>query len=265
MVFTGSTASWSGRYGAKAAIAGPRGMLRYIFSVRGAKQIAKHTAFGAAWAVAFDSYVLASGLSEGPSMLPTLEAREDRLVYVKMPLLRFWARWQPTAWLGDQAQSRPEVPTNNVPRDGLYWTTRSNKSDRTMGYPLAIGDLVVATSPRDPWKEICKRIIGLPGDKVLIDPRIAPQPVAPSDDAGRLDDDDLEAFARKTIGRPAVDGVDGETHRALPVLDENRYVTVPPGHLFLAGDNMSNSTDSRAYGTIPIGCLKGKVVARVSR
>jgi len=35
---------------------------------------------------------------------------------------------------------------------------------------LRRGDLVVATSPRDPTMTICKRILGMPGDVVCVDP-----------------------------------------------------------------------------------------------
>ncbi|RUS21821.1 IMP1 inner mitochondrial membrane peptidase-like protein [Endogone sp. FLAS-F59071] len=38
---------------------------------------------------------------------------------------------------------------------------------------------------------------------------------------------------------------------------------VPPGHVWLGGDNMSNSTDSRLYGPVPLALVKGRVFARV--
>ena len=36
-------------------------------------------------------------------------------------------------------------------------------------------------------------------------------------------------------------------------------VEVPSGHLWLQGDNKDNSTDSRDYGPVPYGMLRGKV------
>lgn len=38
-------------------------------------------------------------------------------------------------------------------------------------------------------------------------------------------------------------------------------VTVPTGHVFLAGDNRSVSEDSRYVGTLPVTAIDGKVVA----
>jgi len=38
---------------------------------------------------------------------------------------------------------------------------------------------------------------------------------------------------------------------------------VPEGTLFLVGDNRKNSTDSRAFGCIPLEKMEGKIIARV--
>jgi inner membrane protease subunit 1 len=38
---------------------------------------------------------------------------------------------------------------------------------------------------------------------------------------------------------------------------------VPEGHVFLAGDNLPWSRDSRNYGPVPMGLINGKIVARV--
>jgi inner membrane protease subunit 1 len=39
-------------------------------------------------------------------------------------------------------------------------------------------------------------------------------------------------------------------------------VEVPPGHVWLQGDNKDNSTDSRDYGPVPYGLVTGKVFYR---
>ena len=40
-------------------------------------------------------------------------------------------------------------------------------------------------------------------------------------------------------------------------------VEVPPGHVWLQGDNKDNSTDSRDYGPVPFALIMGKVFVRV--
>lgn len=84
------------------------------------------------------------------------------------------------------------------------------------------GDLIDFVSPRDPTYSVCKRVIGIEGDVVLLDP---------SGEKGSKRD----------------------------------YIKIPAGYLWVVGDNLSNSNDSREYGPIPLGIVRGKIVSRVSR
>ena len=43
-----------------------------------------------------------------------------------------------------------------------------------------------------------------------------------------------------------------------------RFMKVPKGHVWLQGDNIANSIDSRNYGAVPEATLKGRILARVS-
>eukprot|EP00126_Sphaerothecum_destruens_P011035 Sdes_comp20843_c0_seq1m17548 len=49
------------------------------------------------------------------------------------------------------------------------------------------------------------------------------------------------------------------------IMDQNtlKWVRIPKGHLWLAGDNKLNSTDSRTYGPVPYALIQGRVVFRV--
>ncbi|KAG9439697.1 hypothetical protein H6P81_019862 [Aristolochia fimbriata] len=43
----------------------------------------------------------------------------------------------------------------------------------------------------------------------------------------------------------------------------SRTVVVPKGHVWIQGDNVLQSNDSRHFGAIPYGLLQGKVVCRI--
>ncbi|RUP52395.1 peptidase S24/S26A/S26B/S26C [Jimgerdemannia flammicorona] len=65
------------------------------------------------------------------------------------------------------------------------------------------------------------------------------------------------AVCKRILGMP------GDYICADPTVLERRYLTVPKGHVWLGGDNISNSTDSRVYGPVPYALVKGRVFARL--
>ncbi|KAI8976795.1 peptidase S24/S26A/S26B/S26C [Pilobolus umbonatus] len=58
-------------------------------------------------------------------------------------------------------------------------------------------------------------------------------------------------------------GMPGDNICTDPTIKERKYITVPQGHIWVAGDNLSNSTDSRVYGPVPLGLVRGRVIAKV--
>jgi inner membrane protease subunit 1 len=102
------------------------------------------------------------------------------------------------------------------------------------GRGVKVGDVITYTHPIFPRDKGCKRIIGMPGDFVSV---ITP---------GRADDD-LE-----------VEDVDGKWASV-----KEEFVQVPPGHCWVAGDNLEWSRDSRLYGPLPLALVRAKVYAVV--
>jgi len=120
------------------------------------------------------------------------------------------------------------------------------------------GDVVVFRLPREPSTNYIKRVVGLPGDRVVYDrhrltingQRIDVDP--PIDPASRgATEHEEQLFER----RHAIKVLFPESRR-------NGEYVIPDGHYFMMGDNRDNSTDSRyeAVGLIPETHLVGEAV-----
>lgn len=122
--------------------------------------------------------------------------------------------------------------------DGEYILT--SKLAYKFGEPIR-GDVVVFKSPEDEEVDFIKRIIGIPGDKVKI------QSGEVYVNGKRLMEDYIQHPSNPIEGGFLVDG---------------QEVSIPDGQLFVMGDNRPRSSDSRAFGPIPIQSIIGKVFFR---
>lgn len=109
-----------------------------------------------------------------------------------------------------------------------------NKLAYILGTPER-GDIVVFRPPSDHGKFYVKRIIGVPGDTVIL--RGGDVYVQTPDGAAPVELDEPyldERNSGRTFAHPGGGG------------GEERY-TVPEGHYFLLGDNRQGSLDSRSF------------------
>lgn len=93
------------------------------------------------------------------------------------------------------------------------------------------GDIIVFYLPLDPGQEYIKRVIGLPGDTVEINGR------------------------QVYVNQQLLD----EPYIAARTISTGTWA-VPEGQLFVMGDNRNNSSDSRAWGTVPLADVVGKAL-----
>ena len=108
------------------------------------------------------------------------------------------------------------------------------------GRDVKVGDLVDFEHPLVPGTGAIKRVVGMPGDFVVKD---TPAGIVMGADG--------------LLGRLAAEDVlkkDGK---------EKMMLQVPEGHCWILGDNILESRDSRTYGPLPLGLIKGKVIAKV--
>jgi signal peptidase I len=97
------------------------------------------------------------------------------------------------------------------------------------------GDIVVLKYPLDPTVDYIKRVIGLPGDEVVLD-------------QGRV------WVNGELIDEPYVDAPDRMARLS---------THVKPAHFFVLGDNRRRSCDSREFGLVPQDYVRGKVDLRI--
>jgi len=58
-----------------------------------------------------------------------------------------------------------------------------------------------------------------------------------------------------------VTGIEGDWIEHPPAISPHTYI--PRGHVWLEGDNRSNSTDSNVYGPVPYGLLRSRVFYKI--
>jgi signal peptidase I len=149
------------------------------------------------------------------------------------------------------------------------------ETGRVFGEAPKLGDVVVFRWPGNRSQAGVERVVGLPGDRIqmrqgqlFINDRAAS---LKPDGIGDAEDDTggVQRAHRYIETLP-----NGVSHAIFKIrdngwLDNTPEVTVPPGHLFVMGDNRDNSADSRVplreggVGLLPIDNLIGRADAVV--
>ncbi len=101
-----------------------------------------------------------------------------------------------------------------------------------------LGDVVVFQAPIDNEKDFIKRVIGTPGDTIMIA------------------EGDVYVNGKK-LDQSAYLKPDVKTYGG-SFLKENQTVTVPDGQYFVMGDNRPYSSDSREWGFVKKSALIGE-------
>ena len=137
-----------------------------------------------------------------------------------------------------------------------------NRLSQVVGDPLKTGDIVVLEAPidmpeeteyatylADTWKDrliklvkktlYIKRVIGVPGDRLVIDGREV-------------------SINGEILDEPYIN-----PERFHNYINNNIDIEIPDGYVFCMGDNRDKSKDSRSFGLVPISKIEGKATFRL--
>jgi signal peptidase I len=114
--------------------------------------------------------------------------------------------------------------------------------------PIRRLDVVVFKYPEEPERDFIKRVIGLPGETVELRQKRVYINGTPLD----------EPYAHYL--QPAASSAGQHEITSYDVRERYGPVTVPPDQYFVMGDNRDNSQDSRYWGFLPRGYIKGKAL-----
>lgn len=152
-----------------------------------------------------------------------------------------------------------KVPFSDWFSDPTYMTGPS-KPER--------GDVVVFKYPQEVSLNYIKRVVGMPGDTIEIIEKVVyvnGKAIEMKEVEGTkiLSDMDekykkynFKFFETKTGEHTHISQVDQDN-----IFNANFYkITVPQNHYFVMGDNRDFSADSRSWGFVPFGHIKGKAI-----
>lgn len=125
---------------------------------------------------------------------------------------------------------------------------------------LQHGDLAIFHFPRDPSKDLVKRVVALPGDRLrLRSGRLVLNGQPLDEPYATFEADEPNAFRDEfPFLRDLDPSVDPEWWTALRADVRNGEITVPPAAAFVLGDNRNNSDDSRYWGFVPLNEIVGR-------
>lgn len=219
------------------------------------RELNKALLFAVVLALIIRAFVVQAFKIPSSSMVPTLLIGDHLLVNKFIYGTRF--SFIDGAILKLREPKRGDIIVFQYPReDGKVDT-------KTITIRIPFTDTVIYEFTYDRDVDYIKRVIGLPGDKLTIKEGVLyiNEKQIECEDLGYLN-----------IPRDSGDG-ERQVRQCMEDLGEIKHIlihssvegntefgpfTVPPGELFVMGDNRDESYDSRAWGTVPIENIRGK-------
>lgn len=123
------------------------------------------------------------------------------------------------------------------------------------------GDIVIFHHPHIQGMTLVKRLVGLPGDRIVYRDKILYINEVPQSQTVQGMDVNVKQNGQRWRVRRLIEDLHGHPHAIFLQSGEGMdmsEVVVPEGHYFMMGDNRDDSQDSRAWGPVPDSALLGR-------
>ena len=133
------------------------------------------------------------------------------------------------------------------------------------------GDVIVFMVPIPPNEDYIKRVVGLPGDQIVVRKGTLyvndkPVPRTPIGRETELDRDGVSGPWKPFEANAYTESIDHKRYTVLqdanlpPVTSDYGPFVVPDDHVFVMGDNRDRSFDSRSWGPVPMSNILGRAM-----
>ncbi len=139
-----------------------------------------------------------------------------------------------------------------VEKTGRTWASVTRQPYIPKRYEVVVFNISEEYIDQASEKQFVKRVIGLPGERVVVKDQVT-RVYNATHPTGIAVDDELGTYLERKVTTVAEAGPDTE---------ENIDLVVPPGQVFVMGDNRGESFDSREMGPIDSNMIVGKMTVR---
>jgi len=156
------------------------------------------------------------------------------------------------------------VPARRVVGDDMLWTVKPGDIVWIVPDRVRKADVVLVDDPLDPGKQVLRRVIAAPGEKVRVDDsgvRVNGKRIRQTEMG---DQPGLRIRKEVIWSKPPARANPYFTQLSVPEVAWSTpgVLEVPEGHWYVMADNRDAAVDSRWWGPVPESAIHGVVRAR---